>query len=108
MRDIARAVGVSVAGLLFTYLPSKQTALYLVCERIFDDLERLWSEDERAPRSARSRCGRSCARTRDPQYSAPSAVFTIENAPELHTAERRLDVYPDPGIIDIIVSGPIA
>jgi AcrR family transcriptional regulator len=38
MRDIARAAGVSVAGLYY-YLPSKQTALYLVCDRIFDRLE---------------------------------------------------------------------
>jgi hypothetical protein len=41
------------------------------------------------------------------QYSAPSAVVTIENLPELHTAERRLDVYSNQGTIDIIVSGPI-
>ncbi len=41
------------------------------------------------------------------QYSAPSAVDTIENAPELHTAEHRLDVYLNQGTIDIIVSGPI-
>lgn len=38
MRDIARASGVSVAGLYY-YLGSKQTALYLVCNRIFDRLE---------------------------------------------------------------------
>jgi AcrR family transcriptional regulator len=38
MRDIARAAGVSVAGLYY-YLPSKQEALYLVCNRIFDRLE---------------------------------------------------------------------
>jgi hypothetical protein len=41
------------------------------------------------------------------QYSAPSAVDTIENAPELHTAEHRLDVYLNQSTIDIIVSGPI-
>jgi hypothetical protein len=40
------------------------------------------------------------------QYNAPSAVVTIENIPELHTAEHRLDVYSNQGIIDIIVSGP--
>jgi TetR/AcrR family transcriptional regulator, cholesterol catabolism regulator len=38
MRDVARAAGVSVAGLYY-YLPSKQIALYLICERIFDNLE---------------------------------------------------------------------
>jgi AcrR family transcriptional regulator len=38
MRDVARAVGVSVAGLYY-YLPSKQEALYLVCNRVFDRLE---------------------------------------------------------------------
>jgi hypothetical protein len=42
------------------------------------------------------------------QYSAPSAVVAIENAAELHAAERRLNVYANQGIIDIIVSGPIA
>jgi hypothetical protein len=41
------------------------------------------------------------------QYSAPSAVVTIENAPELRTAERRLDVHLKQGMINIIVSGPI-
>jgi AcrR family transcriptional regulator len=38
MRDIARAAGVSVAGLYY-YLPSKQATLYLVCNRVFDRLE---------------------------------------------------------------------
>jgi AcrR family transcriptional regulator len=38
MRDIAGAAGVSVAGLYY-YLPSKQTALYIVCNRTFDDLD---------------------------------------------------------------------
>jgi hypothetical protein len=41
------------------------------------------------------------------QYSAPSAVVRIENAPELRTAERRLDVHLKQGMINIIVSGPI-
>lgn len=41
------------------------------------------------------------------QYSAPSAVVTIENVPELRAAEHTLDAYPNQGIIDIIVSGPI-
>ncbi len=42
------------------------------------------------------------------QYSALSALFKIEDAPELDAAERRLDVYPVPfQIIDIILSGPI-
>ena len=40
MRDVARAAGVSVAGLYY-YLPSKQTALYLICDRIFDRLDAL-------------------------------------------------------------------
>ncbi len=41
------------------------------------------------------------------QYSAPSAVVAIENAPELYAAERRLDVYPNPlQIIEIIAGGP--
>jgi len=38
MRDIAAAAGISVAGLYY-YLPSKQSALYLVCSRIFDRLD---------------------------------------------------------------------
>lgn len=37
MRDIAHAAKFSVAGLYY-YLPSKQDALYLVCNRIFDRL----------------------------------------------------------------------
>lgn len=41
------------------------------------------------------------------QYSAPSAVVTIGNVPELHTAERRLNAYRNLETIDIIVSGPI-
>jgi hypothetical protein len=42
------------------------------------------------------------------QYSAESAVVTIENAPELRTAERRLNAYRNLESINIIVSGPIA
>jgi len=38
MRDIATTAGISVAGLYY-YLPSKQTALYFVCSRIFDRLD---------------------------------------------------------------------
>ncbi len=38
MRDIARAARISVAGLYY-YLPSKQAALYFVCNRVFDRLE---------------------------------------------------------------------
>ena len=38
MRDVAKAADVSVAGLYY-YLPGKQIALHLICERIFDDLE---------------------------------------------------------------------
>lgn len=38
MRDIARATGLSVAGLYY-YLPSKQDALFLVCNRTFDRFE---------------------------------------------------------------------
>jgi hypothetical protein len=32
----------------------------------------------------------------DNQYSAPSAVAAIKNAPELYAAERMLDVHPNP------------
>ncbi|MFY9740037.1 MAG: hypothetical protein WAK11_13460 [Candidatus Cybelea sp.] len=42
------------------------------------------------------------------RYSAPSAVVAINEAPELHAAERRLDAYSNLGTINIIVSGPIA
>ena len=41
------------------------------------------------------------------QYSAPSAIIQIENAPELRAAELRLNVYANQGTINIIVSGPI-
>ncbi len=53
MRDIASAAGVSVAGLYY-YLPSKQTALYLVCNRTFDDLDAVTRESGsiREPRRA--------------------------------------------------------
>jgi AcrR family transcriptional regulator len=37
MRDVARAAGISVAGLYY-YLPSKQDALRLICARAFDAL----------------------------------------------------------------------
>jgi AcrR family transcriptional regulator len=37
MRDVATAAGLSIAGLYY-YLPSKQRALYLVCERAFGSL----------------------------------------------------------------------
>lgn len=37
MRDVATAAGLSIAGLYY-YLPSKQRALYLVCERAFASL----------------------------------------------------------------------
>lgn len=38
IRDIAHAAGLSVAGLYY-YLPSKQDALFLVCNRTFDRFE---------------------------------------------------------------------
>ncbi len=38
MRDIADASGLSVAGIYY-YIPSKQIALAMVCERIFDRLD---------------------------------------------------------------------
>lgn len=38
MRDVARAARASIAGLYY-YLPSKQAALYYVCDRIFERLE---------------------------------------------------------------------
>ncbi|MBV9719743.1 MAG: hypothetical protein JOZ77_10505 [Candidatus Eremiobacteraeota bacterium] len=41
------------------------------------------------------------------QYSAPSAVVTIESAPEVSAAKRRLNIGTPFRIIDIIVSGPI-
>jgi hypothetical protein len=41
------------------------------------------------------------------QYSAPSAVATIENAPELHAADRKLNVDQPLRTIDVIVSGPV-
>jgi len=37
MRDVAAAAGLSIAGLYY-YLPSKQRALFLVCERTLDAL----------------------------------------------------------------------
>jgi hypothetical protein len=40
-------------------------------------------------------------------YSAISALVAIENVPELHAAERRLNVYGGLEIINFIVSGPI-
>jgi len=48
MRDIARAACISVAGLYY-YLPSKQQALSLICERIFDRLEAGTAESARLP-----------------------------------------------------------
>jgi hypothetical protein len=42
------------------------------------------------------------------QYSAPSAVATIENAPELHAADRKLNIDQALRTIDFIVSGPIS
>lgn len=39
MRDVADAAGLSIAGLYY-YLPGKERALFLVCERAFLDLTR--------------------------------------------------------------------
>jgi AcrR family transcriptional regulator len=38
MRDIAQAVGISIAGLYY-YLSSKHEALYFVCDRVFERIE---------------------------------------------------------------------
>lgn len=39
MRDVAEAAGLSIAGLYY-YLPSKEHALFLVCERAFSELSK--------------------------------------------------------------------
>jgi hypothetical protein len=41
------------------------------------------------------------------QYSAPSAVLAIENAPEVYAARRSLHLGVPWGIRDIIVGGPV-
>jgi len=45
--------------------------------------------------------------TLDPwdQYSPLAALLAIESTPEVDTAERRLNVDPKQGVIDVIVSG---
>lgn len=48
MRDVADAAHLSIAGLYY-YLPSKEQALYLVCERAFRRLSRALDEAAQLP-----------------------------------------------------------